>query len=704
MQQNIPFKVHPRAIKELGERLVTDDFVALSELVKNSYDAMATKVVIRFGEEANSHYIEIEDDGVGMSLNIIRDVWTVLFTPYKKVLAATENRKRKLSGEKGIGRLSAARLGTELEIYTREAGKPCFQLLLDWESLNDLDPDDTYSKYDFSSAGVIVTEAVESPFGVKGHGTIIRISKLKRSDWLTNDSLYDQLLSELSRIRPPLRSYEDFKIYVVNKGIVDEEVCVTKPPPEFLNKPHYFFNGSVDQFGVLASKLKVLKGSINESKNISKSLEKINPDAKKSNCGAFKFEFRVWDLDSESIKEVSELNELSRSEVREIIKLNRGVSLYRDDILVLPKTTGLDWLSLESRRVQRVGDKISSANIVAFVDLSSDENPNVKDTADREALERNEASDELKSFLYQIIQVLENERKRFKSKKEDKFTFRNLLETSEIEVSIRAVKDALDPDDNEEVLKQVSMLEEKIQERDKVLADRLGYYSRLASVGTIASYMVHEVRNSSTAITACNRDGRKVLESCESKDKSLIMRRLDISDKALRSLESISAAILPLSGAKFRRKSNEKISLKGVIEACIESNKKIISANEIDIQIKGIDIELAVSEGELFILFQNLVQNALYWIQKNKSKSNVLSIKAACSESSATITIEDSGLGIDPDFTEAIFYPGVSAKPDGTGMGLAVVAEICEKYRGSVSASNSVKLGGACFKLQLPME
>ena len=57
------------------------------ELVKNSYDAMATKVKVQIravGEGMEEGYIEIMDDGHGMDLQTIQDVWCVIATPNRK--------------------------------------------------------------------------------------------------------------------------------------------------------------------------------------------------------------------------------------------------------------------------------------------------------------------------------------------------------------------------------------------------------------------------------------------------------------------------------------------------------------------------------------------------------------------------------------------------------------------------------------------
>ncbi len=699
----VPFSVHPRAIKELGERLVTDDFVAISELVKNSYDAMATEVIIRFGSSTTGNFIEVEDDGDGMSLEILKSVWTQLFTPYKKILKL-QNRKRKrsLSGDKGIGRLSAARLGGELEVYTQTKNEDCYALLLDWSKFTSIDENDSIDDLVFDDFTVAIDRWPSTPFNKK-HGTLIRISNLKKKDWLDDQDSVDQLKKELARIRPPLRKSDDFVIKLEHPLLNDGEVTnVASSYPKFLDYPHYFYKGKISKQGLEAS-ISINKRYVQKSEKIEKEMSEMLEEDEQFICGDFEFEFRVWDLDANSVGDISDQFDLQKRQIREWIKLNRGVSLYRDEILVLPKTSGIDWLNLEQRRVSRIGDRISMNNIISFVDISSKGNPDLVDTADRETLERNSASDQFNSLLLEAISILEIIRKKYKATKEDAYSFRFLLENEQVEDSIQNIRHTLSTDGTtDSVLKLVDKLGVDLKKRDDLIKDRLGYYSRLASVGTIASYVVHEVRNSSVAIGACNRDGRNLLEACNSEKKGLVKKRLDTSDKALASLETLAHAILPLSGAKFQRKTNEFVSLHGIFASCLEANSKLISKREIQIVNETKNDEVGVSEGELFILLQNLLQNAIHWVSKKKSTDRIIKLgKLKRQKESLVFTFEDSGPGIDQEYSDVIFLPGVSARPDGTGMGLTVVAEICEKYRGHIEIVES-SLGGAAFEITLP--
>ena len=138
----IPFRMHPRVFAALGADLVTNDVVAVIELVKNSYDAFASNVWLRFShDDAEGRFLEIEDDGHGMTREIIEDVWCLVATPYKsRNPKATSGKKmRRVVGEKGLGRLSASRLGKRLNMLTQASGCPCWELKVNWSEISNGD-------------------------------------------------------------------------------------------------------------------------------------------------------------------------------------------------------------------------------------------------------------------------------------------------------------------------------------------------------------------------------------------------------------------------------------------------------------------------------------------------------------------------------------------------------------------------------------
>src|SRR5204863_2858847 len=102
--------LRPRArlLRTLGEELISNEVVAVIELVKNAYDADATNVLIRFTGplKPGKGRIEVIDNGFGMELKTVTTVWMEPATPSKrgKYIRRTDKYHRRYLGEKGIGR------------------------------------------------------------------------------------------------------------------------------------------------------------------------------------------------------------------------------------------------------------------------------------------------------------------------------------------------------------------------------------------------------------------------------------------------------------------------------------------------------------------------------------------------------------------------------------------------------------------------
>ncbi len=115
------FRPRARIMRTLGEELISSETVAVIELVKNAFDADATKVLVRFigPLEEGKGSIEIIDNGHGMSMQTIETAWMEPATDNKRKRRKSERFKRRLLGEKGIGRFACSRLASELELITR---------------------------------------------------------------------------------------------------------------------------------------------------------------------------------------------------------------------------------------------------------------------------------------------------------------------------------------------------------------------------------------------------------------------------------------------------------------------------------------------------------------------------------------------------------------------------------------------------------
>lgn len=112
--EKLHFKTSSGIKSIVGKDLITDKFVAIFELVKNSYDAGAQQVTITFDADK----ITIFDDGHGMSKGDLVDKWLNLAYSEKKE-GTLSKKDRVYVGSKGIGRFSSDRLGRQLKITTK---------------------------------------------------------------------------------------------------------------------------------------------------------------------------------------------------------------------------------------------------------------------------------------------------------------------------------------------------------------------------------------------------------------------------------------------------------------------------------------------------------------------------------------------------------------------------------------------------------
>src|ERR1700728_373578 len=384
LQERIPFRMHPRVFAALGADLVTNDVVAVIELVKNSYDAMATRVDVIYGSDPKAGpFLEISDNGLGMSRLVLETAWSVVATPYRTTHSVESRGKitRRTSGEKGLGRLSTARLGKRLQMYTKAAGDTCWLVEVDWSDLARQDSLDTCDA---------TCKSVTGPnCPIASTGTRLRILNLET---LWSEEQFEDLRENLSRLLAPFSDVEDFEIHLEVEGSGDLETKIGAP--EFLAKPPYAIRGHVDAKGSVKGKYEyhpVIPAKARHEQvalsweDVREASEGELRERKSPSCGPFEFEIRAWDISSSDTEDLAHRFQIAKANVRKSIRAHKGISVYRDGILVLPKSEDArDWLGLDLRRFSRIGTRLSTSQIVGYVSISADNNTELEDSSNRE--------------------------------------------------------------------------------------------------------------------------------------------------------------------------------------------------------------------------------------------------------------------------------------------------------------------------------
>ena len=709
-QINIPIKIHPRALFAFGEELITNDNIVIIKLVKNSYDAYALKTEIIFGtDEQGEAYIEIKDDGCGMTEETIESAWATIATSYKKNkpyitrtfssiddkgIEHTEERTRVVSGNKGLGRFSAARLGHEMYIITKHHDDKCIIAYFDWRSFDQATTiSDCRISLSYNSENVFANNSNET-------GTSIIIKTL-RSEWTEDD--INSLISELSRLINPFENLNDFSITLKSKYF-DNEIEIK--PHNFINRPIYKISGQVNDYGEVSwlytndtgEKFRNANGIIqwNEENYGKIALETFV-------CGAFTFEIRAWDLDPASISSLHGRFNIEKRQIRNYISQYKGLSVYRDNVLVLPKSeSARDWLGLDAKRISKVGDRLSTSQIVGIINISNDNNPGIKDTTDREKLADTPEYRQFESVILNVINTLQNERTCDRTTQVPKATLTDIIAPLSSKALVESIEQAIDEGQStEKILNYVQKYDAQNEDQLNKLNERLVYYAQTASLGSVASVIMHEILTGMTTIKRFLNKVKNYNEYFDDRTRNY----LDDANASHKRLLDVTASFSPL----YRRDLRKKDNYCNLFE-CVRKSVRLIKAKKISSDIQFIydvdkDIVVQISEGELQTVLINLLDNACYWIKESKNSDKRIMITTEILKNGRIdISVSDTGIGVPVDNAEKIFVPGVTGKPKGIGMGLVIVTELVSAYHGKVGLKFPSDLQGASFVFDLPLK
>ena len=704
----VAFRFHARALAALGRDLVTNDVVAVMELVKNAYDALATRVDVRIraGDRVrDERFIEIVDDGHGMDYATIRDVWFMIATPFRQERPVLKMgaRSRAATGEKGLGRLSAARLGRELRVVTKTAGGPVLQFALNWEELLRGD--------DLTNAGFDVSGLRPEAFDGE-HGTRVRIGGLA-SEW--NEDKIEDLRQNLSRLVSPFAGAEDFSLHL---DVTDDgsgmELQPIKPP-RFMSEPKYAMEGSVDDDGTIRTRYRYrpITGSVGREREVREpwsavyeslpQADRAGVDEGNPGCGAFAFEIRAWDLTQDDTRDIEAHFGEARRHVRGAIASQRGVSVYRDDVLALPKSDGArDWLGLDLRRVSRVGVRLSTSQVVGHVRITKAGNPRIVDTSDREGLVSNRATVAFRYLVTRVVALLEGERHKDRTEEKDTGTARDLFGDLSADPLVATLEELRDSGaEMADAVRAATAFGSVLARSRAVIEKRFGYYNRLAVIGTIAQLVIHEIRTRTTVI---GRGLRKAGELAERVGDGVATEAVDMAKGSVAALEALADRFAPLGNRGYRLGRRTSVVEESVGRCLAMLEQEIRTGGVIVDADFGTRTAVRIDPAEIDTIILNLITNSLYWMRRHDGERHLrFSLATGPGRDRVTISLDDSGPGIDPEERDRVFWPGVTHKPDGIGMGLTVASELVDGRGGKMRTVVPGALGGGTFQFDLPL-
>ncbi len=714
--ENINFTVDAGIINRLGLELVSKSETAVSELIKNSYDADANNVKATF---LNAKYnkggtLIIEDDGLGMSRNELIDGFMRLATTDKLNNPISIKYRRPKAGRKGIGRFSTQRLGEKLIVITqKENSNTAFKLSINW---NDYSVNKEVSEI---KNLLLITKKN------KKQGTTLIIKNL-RDKWSNADvkRVY-RYISSL--IQPNFLKVSNDTIIKENK---DEAFDVsffqdynTKPIADaqimMFDKAVAVYSGFIDENGIGHCKIEAKKFNYSNTRKI---YENENNAPFKSLIGskiAFQIFYFIWGDRTHYYKNITkaELNA-----VKNHFSKNGGVKLYRNGFKVPPYGDGTnDWLDItKSSRIGK-GIPFSNKHMSGLVQITDSNNIIFEEVAGREGIIEKETFLSLQSFISNALQIGFTDFVSF-FKKTDEYKEANKRSkkdvtsksvTNTLNQITKASKTLADTSENEEQKEKAkNVLEKGVKDlltQTNTLAGELEMLRVLAGVGLTIGEFIHEIK--------------QFAPSFDDYLNSLLYKNLgsDISDTlnkmkiVFTSFNTYTAFFDTTISQNVVREINP-IDLRDVVDDFIEIiqpdiKRRNIKFENIDEGWDLITIPMHVSEWNTIL--QNLYSNSKKAIIRQGGHGKIL-IKSYKNENSVFISFYDNGDGISEKKRDRIFdafyTTSMPVKNDiqdkdltGSGLGLHIVKQIIINRNGKIWVDEPINEFNTCITIQLPL-
>ena len=656
-----PFIVTSRVISHLGESLIKNESIALLELVKNSYDANARHCWVDFTYQRDTlHLIKIEDDGDGMTMSIIQNVWLVIGTDNKKKQLEKPSTGRLPLGEKGIGRLGAHKLGKIITLYSKTRDGKEVQLKIDWTKL------DTSTSIDDFTIDVQESETPVYFYGEKTNGTVIIVDQLK-ADWPRRK--VREVYRDLTSLNSPFAKMKDSFIVDVkaNANVFDGLPSIDQILQVGMYVGHCEIEGDRIQdfyyefrpwdslkidghvITTLDEKERYLLRRVYRQ-DVQKPKNELEPfSLSEFNIGRIIIDIVIYERDASVFSYMN----MEKKSLTDYLRENGGIRVYRDDVRVYNYgEKGNDWLGLDRLRINRAGGSINQNLVIGAISLDRRSSTDLQEKTNREGFIEDEAYnafvDAVKWGLDKITHYRNIDKNRLISiYKKGKRTEEPVI--SDIGELIEIVKNKVSSEESrDEILKLLGRINEQYTDVRDVLI-------RSANAGLNLGSVVHEM-------------GKEVAQL-----KGLVLHGGD-KDTIIKLVNHLSKIVDGYSIMITKSEIKEN-SINDVIDTVTDNLSYRFHDHCVRVfsNYKETDYTAKFPETEAIGALTNLMDNAIFWTRTSREEDNRFIYIYVTKEIEGYISIAvcDNGPGfnIDPEMAKE---PFVSGKPLGIGMGLGL--------------------------------
>jgi signal transduction histidine kinase len=655
---DVAFKVSPQLIEPLGLEQLPDPALAVLELIKNSWDAEATRVYVEVDQRGSKPEITVRDNGFGMTRNDFATKWLVIGASDKRGRARG---RRPLIGEKGLGRLASYALGSKLTLKSAAAGQYGFIAKVDWISF-------------FRSPSVedykIPVKRLTLP-----RGTTVVIGGL-RNRWTDR---HTEFLATYTRFLVSVPG-EDFKVTFK----VDGKTQSVSDPAEAIST---LAEARIEmQIGADGTP-QITQCLVGEDDYSNIHFRNFKPGSRDPRLAGTRLSIELFLRD----KVARQLREALKSrDVEGFLEKYQGIRIYRDGINVPPYGIDAnDWAGLEKQRTSTGGPTMVPGNSQLIGELRTPAASHLKITAGRSGFADQDAVSTLAEYVRWTVRQIGTAR-RAQALGIASGTVPARVDSSDTKSEMNKQREArkalAELSRNATVTSHPELRERFQQARSDIEAvlDKnemtLRLYAQLASTGIAATSFAHELRTDFDVVTAAIRQ---------------IARKRLLKDQELSGLLTGSWAriknfveLFRLLPVKVRRTRNELHQKE--LRASVDGVFKLVPGDLITAESSVPNLTVSMVPAELDSVLLNLVSNSVKAIaESERAKTGRIRVQLSARASDLIVAVADNGCGIEEGLKSVIFEPLEGKFAEGTGMGLAIVRFIAELYRGSVAVVTS---------------
>lgn len=194
--EKLQMSFDPHTIEHLGIKMYSVLPNAMAELIANAYDAEATEVYIKLYDDDSNKKIVVSDNGIGMTFDEVNNYFLRIGRKRREDDdGLSPNKRRKVTGRKGLGKLAFFGIGDTIEINTRKNGE-CVYFIMNWNEIKNCNETNYEPKFRKENCAKELT------------GTEIILSDLKRKTGFDKNALAVSL-SKLFNLFD-----DNFKVYI----------------------------------------------------------------------------------------------------------------------------------------------------------------------------------------------------------------------------------------------------------------------------------------------------------------------------------------------------------------------------------------------------------------------------------------------------------------------------------------------------------